>query len=115
MIKKRTKQLFEKKKICTVGNDNKDLVLSKGWGQIVIPLSVQTAGGKQKMNCAPKQDFLTILHLAERYQDQYRERNLCLSPEQNDAFFRDFVEQYYSAIYWGKEPSPVINTEIPLF
>ena len=67
------------------------------------------------MRTAPKQDFLTILHLAEHYQDQYRERNLCLSPEQNDAFFRDFVEQYYSAIYWGKEPAPVINTEIPLF
>ena len=51
------------------------------------------------MRTAPKQDFLTILHLAEQYQDQYRERNLCLSPEQNDVFFRDFVGQYYSAIY----------------
>ena len=67
------------------------------------------------MRKAPKQDFLTILHLAEQYQDQYRERNLCLSPGQNDAFFCDFVGQYYSAIYWGKEPSPVINTDIPLF
>ena len=62
-----------------------------------------------------KVDFLTILHLAERYQDQYRERNLCLSPEQNDAFFRDFVGQYYAALYWRKVPSPVINIDIPLF
>ena len=60
------------------------------------------------MITAPKQDFLTILHLAEHYQDQYRERNL-------DAFFRDFIEQYYSAIFWGKEPSPVINIDVPLF
>lgn len=60
-------------------------------------------------------DFLTILHLAELYCDKYRERNLCLSQEQNDAFFRDFVRQYYSAIYWGEDPQPVINTEIPLF
>ena len=67
------------------------------------------------MRKAPKQDFHTILHLAEQYQNQYRKRNLCLSLEQNDAFFRDFVGQYYSAIYWGKEPAPVINTEIPLF
>lgn len=67
------------------------------------------------MRTAPKQDFLTILHLAEQYQDQYRERKLCLSPEQNDVFFRDFVGQYYSAIYWGEEPSPIINTDIPLF
>ena len=62
-----------------------------------------------------KQDFTTILHLAEMYGDQYRQRGLCLSQEQNDAFFRDFVNQYYSALYWGKTPSPVINTEIPLF
>ena len=62
-----------------------------------------------------KQDFATILHLAEVYCQQYNERNLCLSQEQNDAFFRDFVRQYYSAIYWGKESSPVINTNIPLF
>lgn len=60
-------------------------------------------------------DFSMILHLAEMYCDQYGERNLCLSQEQNDAFFRDFVGQYYCAVYWGKEPKPVINTDIPLF
>ena len=63
----------------------------------------------------PKQDFATIFYLAEMYCDQYRERHLCLSQEQNDAYFRDFVCQYYSAIYCGKEPAPVINTDIPLF
>lgn len=62
-----------------------------------------------------KVDFLTILHLAELYCKQYEERGLCLSQEQNDAFFRDFVGQYNCAVYWGKEPKPVINTEIPLF
>ena len=62
-----------------------------------------------------KQDFATILHLAEVYCQQYNERNLCLSQEQNDAFFRDFIGQYYSAIYLGKKPSPVINTNIPSF
>ena len=63
----------------------------------------------------PKQDFVTILYLAEMYCEQYKKRNLCLSQEQNNAFFRDFVGQYYSAIYWEKEPSPVINIDIPLF
>lgn len=67
------------------------------------------------MRTPPKQDFATILHLAEKYCSQYREKNICLSQEQNDALFRDFVGQYYSAICWGKEPSPIINTDIPLF
>ena len=40
--------------------------------------------------------FAMILHLAEMYCEQYEKRNLCLSPEQNEAFFRDFVNQYYS-------------------
>ena len=69
----------------------------------------------EKQVAAPKQDFLTILHLAEMYCEQYQERGLCLSQEQNDAFFRDFVHQYYAAEYWGKQQSPVINTDIPLF
>lgn len=30
----------------------RDETLSQGWGQIVTPLSIQTAGGKQKMNFA---------------------------------------------------------------
>lgn len=63
----------------------------------------------------PKIDFLTILHLAELYQEQYMERGLCLSPEQNEAYFRDFVSQYYSAICWGKPLELKINTDIPLF
>lgn len=67
------------------------------------------------MRKKPKVTFAMILHLSEMYCEQHREKNLCLSPEQNDAFFRDFVGQYYSAIYWGKKPSPVINTDIPLF
>jgi len=60
-------------------------------------------------------DFLTILHLAEMYCNQYRARNLCLSQEENDVFFRDFVHQYYGATHWDKEPALIINTEIPMF
>ena len=30
----------------------RDSQLSEGWGQIVTPLSVDTAGGKQRMKCA---------------------------------------------------------------
>ena len=32
----------------------RDEELSKGWGQFVTPLSVETTGGKQKLNCANK-------------------------------------------------------------
>ena len=38
-----------------------DPELSKGWGQIVTPLSVQTAGGKQRVNCAPREGFFRII------------------------------------------------------
>ena len=91
MAKKQTIQLFEEKKVRTVWDDEKekwffcvvdvvealtdsknptdyikkmkkrDPELSKGWGQIVTPLSVQTAGGKQKVNCAPREGIFRII------------------------------------------------------
>jgi hypothetical protein len=39
----------------------RDEELSKGWGQIVPSLLVDTAGGKQKMNCANAQGLLRII------------------------------------------------------
>lgn len=30
----------------------RDPTLSEGWGQIVTPLSIETSGGKQNLNCA---------------------------------------------------------------
>ena len=39
----------------------RDKQLSQGWGQIVTPLSVETAGGKQKINCANAQGLLRII------------------------------------------------------
>ncbi len=39
----------------------RDLLLSEGWGQIVTPLSVDTAGGKQKLNCADAKGLLRII------------------------------------------------------
>ncbi len=35
--------------------------LSKGWGQIVHPLTVQTAGGPQKENCATLEGIFRII------------------------------------------------------
>ena len=63
----------------------------------------------------PKVEFSTILHLAELYCKQYAEKSYFFSQEQNDAYFRDFVAQYYGAVCWGREPHPVINPDIPLF
>lgn len=56
-----------------------------------------------------KLSFATVLHLAEMYQEQYKEKGYLFSEEQNNAYFRDFVAQYV-----GGEP-PVINPDIPLF
>ena len=67
------------------------------------------------MRKKPKVTFATILHLSEMYCEQYREKGLRLSPEQNEACFRDFVNQCYSALYWGKPVSLIINPDIPLF
>lgn len=39
----------------------RDEALNKGWVQIVHPLSIETAGGKQKMNCANTEGILRII------------------------------------------------------
>lgn len=39
----------------------RDEGLSKGWGQIATPLSVDTAGGEQKINCANFEGILRIV------------------------------------------------------
>jgi hypothetical protein len=39
----------------------RDEELSKGWGQIVTPLSIQTAGGPQKINCANTEGIFRII------------------------------------------------------
>lgn len=67
------------------------------------------------MRQKPKVTISAIFHLSEKYFDQYVERGLDLSPEQNEASFRDFVNQYYSALYWGEPISPVINPNALLF
>ncbi len=44
------------KKMCI-----RDEPLSKGWGQFVTPLSIETRGGKQKINCANTESLLRII------------------------------------------------------
>ena len=39
----------------------RDTQLSEGWGQFVTPLSVDTIGGKQKLNCASAKGLLRII------------------------------------------------------
>jgi len=39
----------------------RDEFLNKGWGQIVHPLSVETSGGKQLVNCADKKGIFRII------------------------------------------------------
>lgn len=91
MTKKEAIQLFEEKKARTVWDDQeekwyfcvvdvvevltesknpkdyikkmkqRDPELAKGWGQIVTLLSVQTAGGRQKMNCSTTEGIFRII------------------------------------------------------
>ena len=39
----------------------RDKELSQGWGQIVTPLKIQTAGGIQKTNCANAEGLFRII------------------------------------------------------
>lgn len=39
----------------------RDKELSKGWGQIATPLSIDTAGGPQKLNCANTEGIFRII------------------------------------------------------
>ena len=39
----------------------RDEELAKGWGQFVTPLSIDTIGGKQKLNCANAKGLLRII------------------------------------------------------
>ena len=91
MTKKQEIQLFEEKKVRTVWdtateqwyfcvvdvvevltdsvnpNDyikkmkKRDPMLAEGWGQIVTPLSVQTPGGRQKVNCATQDGLFRLI------------------------------------------------------
>ncbi len=91
MTKKQALQLFEERKVRTVWDDQeekwyfcvvdvvealtdsknptdyikkmrkRDPLLAEGWGQIVTPLSVQTAGGKQKTNFATMEGIFRII------------------------------------------------------
>ena len=91
MTKKQAIQLFEERKVRSVWDDEqerwyfcvvdvvealtdsvnptdyikkmkkRDLELAKGWGQIVTPLSIQTPGGKQRVNCATQEGLFRII------------------------------------------------------
>jgi len=39
----------------------RDKELAKGWGQIATPLSIETAGGKQRLNCANTEGIFRII------------------------------------------------------
>jgi len=39
----------------------RDYELGQGWGQIVTPLSIETTGGKQKLNCANTESVFRII------------------------------------------------------
>ena len=91
MTKKQAIQLFQERKVRTVWDDQeekwyfcvvdvvevltdsknptdyikkmrkRDPMLAEGWGQIVTPLAVQTAGGKQKTNVATMEGIFRII------------------------------------------------------
>ena len=91
MTKKQATQLFQERKVRTVWDDKeekwyfcvvdvvealtdsvnptdyikkmkkRDPELAKGWGQIVTPLSLQTPGGKQRVNCANQEGLFRII------------------------------------------------------
>ena len=91
MTQRQAIQLFEEKKVRTVWDDEqekwyfsvvdvvevltdsvnpsdyikkmkkRDPQLAEGWGQVVTPLLLQTAGGKQRVNCASQEGLFRII------------------------------------------------------
>jgi len=91
MTKQSSLQIFEEKKVRTVWDDKeekwyfavvdvvevltdsknptdyikkmkkRDPQLAEGWGQFVTPLSMETAGGKQRVNCADTEGIFRII------------------------------------------------------
>lgn len=91
MTQKQAIQIFEEKKVRTVWDDEqekwyfsvadvvevltgsvnptdyikkmkkRDSQLAEGWGQFVTPLSMQTTGGKQRVNCASQEGIFRII------------------------------------------------------
>jgi len=58
----------------------RDKELSKGWGQIATPLSVQTEGGPQRMNCANTEGIFRIIQSIPSARRRRHEhgRNTCI-------------------------------------
>ncbi|MCR4327882.1 MAG: phage antirepressor protein [Nanoarchaeota archaeon] len=48
----------------------RDLFLNEGWGQIAIPLLIETSGGKQLINCAGKKGILRIIQSIPSKKDE---------------------------------------------
>ena len=53
---------------------SRDSELSKGWGQFVTPLSVDTIGGKQKLNCASAKGLLRIIQSIPYSQQRFQKQ-----------------------------------------
>ena len=122
MTKKQAIQLFEEKKVRTVWDDEqekwyfcvadvvevltdsvnptdyikkmkkRDPELSKGWGQIVTPLSVQTAGGKQRVNCATQQGLFRISESQGQVLDSLKDSQI---QKECDALKQAIVRQVF--------------------
>ena len=45
----------------------RDAQLSEGWGQFVTPLSIETLGGKQILNCANAQGLFNQINTSEEF------------------------------------------------
>jgi len=74
--------------------------LAEGWGQIVTPLSVETAGGKQRVNCADAEGMFRIIqsipspkaepikqwmaHVASQRIDQMQDPELSINQAMDD-------------------------------
>lgn len=74
--------------------------LAEGWGQIVTPLSVETAGGKQRVNCADAEGMFRIIqsipspkaepikqwmaHVASQRVDQMQDPELSINQAMDD-------------------------------
>jgi DNA-damage-inducible protein D len=83
---------------------SRDTELSKGWVQIVLPLSVDTQGGKQKMNCANTEGIFRIIQSLTSSKAESFKRWLAkvgyerIQEIENPALAAERARQYYRAL-----------------
>jgi DNA-damage-inducible protein D len=90
----------------------RDLELNKGWGQIVTPLSIQTAGGKQKLNCSNAKATFGLTPSEYKKVKGLKNQNLRDHMNDLELIFSMLGEASTTAIVKTKNPKGFVQNKV---